>query len=107
MKTFTLKSDAKSKTGIEIKAGETVTVAFDLKTKSGAPFYAGFSMRTDDGRKINSNNFARLGLKVPSERKLENWSNDGICESIFGETVEPDGTDEHGSPSWLLALGLI
>jgi hypothetical protein len=32
---------------------------------------------------------------------------DGGCEATDGCFVEPDGTCEHGQPSWLLALGLI
>ncbi len=31
----------------------------------------------------------------------------GTCPSVLGETVEPDGCDEHGSPSWLVALGFV
>ncbi len=46
-------------------------------------------------------------FKSPSIEQLAEWVNDGVCESILGETVEPDGCDEHGSPSWLLALGMI
>lgn len=44
--------------------------------------------------------------KVTME-ELQEAVNDGVCQSICGETVEPDGYDEHGSPSWLLAMGLI
>jgi hypothetical protein len=43
----------------------------------------------------------------PSLESLEEWTNDSICESILGEPVEPDGYDEYGSPSWLLALQMI
>lgn len=46
-------------------------------------------------------------FRAPSVAKLEKWSNDGVCLSVLGKRVEPDGEDEHGSPSWLLALGLI
>ncbi len=46
-------------------------------------------------------------FKVPSMKKLEEMSMDSICESVLGENVEPDGFDSKGSPSWLLALGLI
>ena len=52
-------------------------------------------------------------------RKLPNYFNsieacpdleeleDCIVQSIYGENVEPDGWDEDGSPSWLLALNMI
>lgn len=45
--------------------------------------------------------------KPPSMATLEAWSNDCGCEAIDGCWVEPDGTCEHGKPSWLLALGYI
>ena len=43
----------------------------------------------------------------PSMATLERWSNDCGCKSIDGCWVEPDGTCEHGKPSWLLAMGMI
>lgn len=46
-------------------------------------------------------------FNCPSMDELEESANDGVCQSIAGETVEPDGYDEHGSPSWLLALDMI
>lgn len=44
---------------------------------------------------------------VPDIETLEAWSHDGVCETVLGNCVEPDGHDEHGAPSWLLALGMI
>ena len=49
----------------------------------------------------------RLLPRAPSVRTLEKWLNDGGCKALDGCWVEPDGTCEHGTPSWLLALGLI
>ena len=43
----------------------------------------------------------------PTSEQLEEWMGDGGCEAIDGCWVEPDGTCEHGEPSWLLELGLI
>jgi hypothetical protein len=34
-------------------------------------------------------------------------ADDSVSQSVLGETVEPDGFDSDGSPSWLVALGLI
>ena len=45
--------------------------------------------------------------KLPALRTLERWSYDGVCKSVTGATVEPDGHGPDGAPSWLLALGLI
>ncbi len=38
---------------------------------------------------------------------LEQWMLDGVAEATDGCTVEPDGTCEHGHPSWLRYLGLM
>ena len=43
----------------------------------------------------------------PSLTTLNKWSYDGIARAVDGCRVEPDGTCEHGAPSWLLALGYI
>jgi hypothetical protein len=43
----------------------------------------------------------------PDMDTLEEWMSDGGCESVMGEWVEPDGHDCYGSPSWLLAYGMI
>lgn len=45
--------------------------------------------------------------KFPSMVALERMNNDGICTTVTGLKVEPDGIGEDGSPSWLLCLGLI
>jgi hypothetical protein len=44
----------------------------------------------------------------PSLKELQRQvEEDGGCEAIDGCLVEPDGSCDHGHPSWLLALGLI
>jgi hypothetical protein len=45
--------------------------------------------------------------RVPSIKTLEEWNSDGGCEAIDGCWTEPDGTCEHGKPSWLVALNMI
>jgi hypothetical protein len=32
---------------------------------------------------------------------------DSVVQSVLGHDVEPDGWDPEGSPSWLLAMGVI
>jgi hypothetical protein len=44
---------------------------------------------------------------APSFNTIEKWGMDGICKTPTGKRVEPDGHGPDGSPSWLLALGLI
>ena len=46
-------------------------------------------------------------IERPTMEELEEANLDGICPSILGESVEPDGWDCDKSPSWLIALGLI
>jgi hypothetical protein len=43
----------------------------------------------------------------PTMDVLEGWMLDGTAEATDGCTVEPDGTCEHGHPSWLRYLGLM
>ena len=43
----------------------------------------------------------------PSMATMERWIDEGVAKALDGCSVEPDGTCEHGSPSWLLAMGLI
>jgi hypothetical protein len=44
---------------------------------------------------------------TPELEELEAWTVDSVCESLLGDEVEHDGCDAEGSPSWLLALGLV
>lgn len=46
-------------------------------------------------------------IRPPSMECLMRQEMDGVCDSIRGCRVEPDGHDEQGYPSWLLALGVI
>lgn len=85
--TLITKRDFTSKKGVTIKSGEKVTVRFDVKGKDGIrdenPYLAGFvSLNTVDGR--------RIAMRIKS-----------------AGFTEPDGWSYDGSPSWLLALGLI
>ena len=46
-------------------------------------------------------------FKFPSRRRLEHWVFDSVAETPDGCETEPDGSCEHGWPSWLIVLGLI
>lgn len=73
--------------------------------RDGKPF-----LKLPDGAegKISCRAAAKaLGLERPTTEQITDWVTDSVCESMLGYTVEPDGIDEEGSPSWLLALGLI
>jgi hypothetical protein len=47
-----------------------------------------------------------IGLTVTQE-ELKSAMLDGICETPAGNSVEPDGVDSQGVPSWLVIHGLI
>lgn len=51
--------------------------------------------------------WARAITKLPSEAELAEAVSDGVCPTVTGDDVEPDGYGPDGAPSWLLALGLI
>ena len=48
-----------------------------------------------------------FGGRVPSEKTLEKWVDEGWARTITGHKTEPDGNGPDGSPSWLIVLGLI
>jgi hypothetical protein len=61
-----------------------------------------------EGVRVRATTAARaLGIPEPDDDTIDRWCTDSIVESVMGEPIEPDGIDAHGSPSWLLALGLI
>ena len=45
--------------------------------------------------------------KGPTRAEIEEWLDEGRAEALDDCIVEPDGTCPHGSPSWLIELGLI
>lgn len=46
-------------------------------------------------------------FKSPSVSALEKWNDDGGCKTPTGKWTECDGYGSDGSPSWLMALGII
>ena len=57
-------------------------------------------------RQAHPDCLARVVSK-PGMKSLEKWTYDSVCKSVGGKTVEPDGYDTEGYPSWLLVLGFI
>lgn len=102
----------KNKAEIRLKDG----TVFPIGTDFSVSFVGGGSViavlvATISGKQFKTN-CVRLpryfdGFRVPSTAALEKAIDEGICRSVMGERVEPDGWDQHGSPSWLLALGMI
>ena len=70
----------------------------------------GKKLRSDRTREENIAALISSGwkrVKLPSQRTMEKWVQDGIAKTPCGCKVEPDGTCSHGKESWLIILGLI
>lgn len=101
MKSRKLKKDIKLKDGTTFTKGESVAVTWE-----NSQAIATIGARTF---KISSKSLARTvsGFRIPSVATLERWSDEGYCLTVTGQKTEPDGHGSDGSPSWLLALGMI
>jgi hypothetical protein len=94
----------KLKNGTTIPAGTVCTVTFNRSPVCTVQ-PEGFNpcrLRCSSLPVYLADDFSR-----PTLDELGAVIDDSVCASVMGEPVEPDGYDQHGSPSWLLALGLI
>ena len=51
--------------------------------------------------------FGKDIVQQPTQKELEEWLMDGVCEALDGCRVEPDGVCPHGFKSWMLMAGVI
>ena len=58
-------------------------------------------------KSINWNNYFKVKSNPPSPTTMMRWEMDGYCMSLGGHKTEPDGWSYDGTPSWLMAMGLI
>lgn len=87
-----------------IPAGSQVEVVFKQENPTKMTISAnGISIRC---RSALWNHYFK-NKNMPTMRTIEKWSCDGICKSLAGHTVEPDGWSYDGTPSWMLAMGMI
>ena len=104
----------------------TKTTTAELKLKDGTIYPVGtvfelnwnrekhysITFATNNGREVKLSTL-RLHRyfnvpKPPTLKTLEKWEFDsGTCKTVLGKKTEPDGTDEYGSPSWMLVMGVI
>lgn len=95
---------------IAIPAGTKLNVAFSEKSNSKVVFNHNGNWHallvTGLHNTLKATNGVKFG-KCPSLNKLEKMSNDGVCTTVTGCRVEPDGTGPDGSSSWLLVMGVI
>lgn len=113
-----LKLHMKLKNGDDVPAGTKVDVKF--RGRGNQSGHVNCELLTDwqgpSGRDYRREpivfSIARLpiwvsGFRKPSFSQLEKWLGDGVAMTPTGKRVEPDGWGPDGSPSWLLALGMI
>ena len=90
--------------GFSLDNGHGKPTHLRLKSGGWVPTPKGYRTREDG---MPSHKWLRIDgesqwVEVPSTDELENMTYDSICESVDGETVEPDHPR-----SWLRILGLI
>ena len=103
----TLKRDVKLKNGKTFPKGTSVEVKF-LGDKESGHLICEVLVGSDSFKTL----IAKLpttvsGFTKPSTSTMRKWISDGIAKTPTGKRTEPDGYGDDGSPSWLLALGLI
>lgn len=95
-----------------ISAGEKVEVSFEgtrmiIEGKNCLTIGTGYGSRLSI--KTRASRYAiYFGGRIPSAQTMMKWESEGgYCKTVTGLKVEPDGHGHDGSPSWMLALGLI
>ena len=97
--------DVKTKQGENFKAGTEIDkIEYDKYGLKAILHVNGLSISVSSK---NLYKYVSGFKKPPSMRALEKMASDGIARSITGKKVEPDGFGPDGSPSWLIALGLV
>ncbi len=87
---------------IKLKNGKTLPAGLHVSFKPGNDMLC--TVHADDRDYLVR---ATSAFERPTMEDLEEMVGDAVVNSVFGNPVEPDGHDEHGAPSWLLALGMI
>lgn len=101
---FILVSDLKSSTGRIFPKGSEVEVK---------PFGVhGIKVFHQDHAKAICVKYERASVylqgfpKPPSQKQIERWYEQGICQSVDGKRVEPDGYSPNEWPSWMIVMGV-
>lgn len=107
-----LKRDVNLKDGRKFPKDSPVEVRFFGDKDNGYAVCEITVLGDDDSNRTYKTAIANLpnsvsGFAKPSLVTMEKWISGGIAKTPTGKKTEPDGYAEDGSPSWLLALGLI
>ena len=93
-----------------IAKGEKVTLSWKDKDGKDRAHYTRLTDSAGNSVLVSTETLAQKVSGVtnaPSIATMEKWSSNGIAKSLLGAKVEPDGWDSDGSPSWMLAMGMI
>jgi hypothetical protein len=107
---ITLRDLKYSKSGITIPTGTTINIFFSEKNTRQAKFVfngATLGLRIDNLHKTVKGTKGVKFRPAPSLKTLEKQNFDGVCTTVTGHRVEPDGFGPDGTPSWNLVLGII
>jgi len=106
MPLLTARANISLKSGRTILQGEKCTVRWE---DNQATVMIVQPASFDEPVRLRTTNAPRYFEEVEaiSMEELEEAVHDCTCPSILGDSVEPDGWDSQGSPSWLMAMGMI
>ena len=88
---------------IKLKDGSTLPAGLPVSFTANPRVVLVTTPERDEPLRIRTTS----AFRPPELDELAEMAGDGLCLSVAGETVEPDGHDPHGAPSWLLVLDLI
>lgn len=103
---FIVDREIKLANGATVPAGANVFIVVEKKR----PTFASLFYKPVGDIRINCANLHNYfnDFINPTDEVLMEAVMDGVCPSIYsGYDVEPDGWDEEGFPSVLLAMGLV
>ena len=102
----TLKVELKLRDGTVLQKGDIYEVIPPVRE---APWESFIALDIDKQVRINTTKLGRCfkEFEIITMGKLQEAVMDGVCQSMTGCDVEPDGWDRHGFPSMLLAMGMI
>jgi len=87
----------KTEKAIKLKVGSTLPAGLTVTFIPGSPRTCHVYCDRDESVHVRMTS----AFIPPSIAEIEDAVCDSVCPSIGGETVEPDGWDSFGAPSWL------
>lgn len=97
---------------IALRSGITIENASDVIVRPLSSLYCGVTYNTVDGKEVKfklaytvAHQYLAGFVKPPSIKSLEkSYSDMATCKNPIGNTVEVDGEDHYGFPSWCRIL---